>query len=191
MNANHTSIYWRYFGSGKTLSLVKFAYERWLKGQKIYTNFNLSFSKNNERITMLDIKFFEDYTTSKLNFKDAIVLIDEAHVFFDSRNAMMKRNKIFSRFVTQSRKRGVDLCISTQDKSPELFFRSGQVELRLRKLTDYVIFCECIKVKGEKIIVNTVCDRYGAPLKKTITKARPYYKLYDTYELVDFDTHSD
>jgi hypothetical protein len=168
--------------------MVKYAYEKYLKGYKIFTNFGLDFPEGKGEIEKLSLKFFENYNKSGMELLNAVILIDEAHVFFDSRNAMLKRNKIFSKFVTQSRKRSVDLLYTSQDKSPQLFFKSGQVELRLRKLTDYIIFCQCFTHNKEKFIINTVCDRYGIAIKKKIFKADDYYRLYDTNEIIDFDT---
>jgi len=176
-------------GSGKTLSGVKYCYDQYKKGFTIFTNIRLVFPKIKGcgKVVKLDGQFFKDYTASKFNLINAVVFIDEAHVFFDSRNAMMKRNKIFSKFVTQSRKRSVDVLLTTQDKTPQLFLSSGQVELRARKLTDYIIFCQTYKKGKNTYIIQTVCDRYGLAVKKKIFPANPYFSLYDTMEIIDFD----
>jgi len=176
-------------GSGKTLSVVKQLYTRYIKGYDIYTNFGLDFpeDKKHGTVTSLDKQFFSDYTKSEFNIIRSQIAIDEAHVFFDSRNAMMKKNKIFSKFITQSRKRSVDLYYTTQDKSPYHFIQSGQVELRLRKLTDYIIFCESHKIKGKTFIINNIYDRYGCLMNKNIYQGDKYFKLYDTNQIIDFD----
>jgi hypothetical protein len=173
-------------GSGKTLSMVKYMLDMGKKGSELFVNFKLMFPKN-IIVKYLDNKFFSDYTKSKFDIKKSIVAIDECHVYFDSRNAMSKRNKMFSKFVTQSRKRTVNLIFTTQDKNPELFLASGQVELRLRKLTDFIIFCECIKKGGKKFIVQHLCDHYGFEKSRTVYEASPYYPLYDTDEIISFD----
>jgi hypothetical protein len=168
--------------------MIKYAYERFLKGDTIFTNLGLKFSAKNKNIHELDKKFFENYAESKFDIRNALILIDEAHVFVDSRNAMTKKNKLFSKFITQSRKRSVDLLYTTQDKNPEFFLASGQVELRLRKMTDYIVFCESIKVDDEMYIIQKWCDSYGCLIKEPISYlASPFYPLYDTDEIIDFD----
>jgi hypothetical protein len=176
-------------GSGKTLSMVKSAFEKYKKGFTIYTNFKLifPFKKGYGEIINLDMQFFKDYGKSSLNLLNAIILIDEAHVFFDSRNAMLKRNKIFSKFVTQSRKRSVDLYYTTQDNSYESFYSSGQVELRLRKLTDYIVFCEKVIEKDKLFVVQKIYDNSGAVRESDIFTGDKYFPMFDTNEVIVFD----
>lgn len=166
--------------------MIKYAYEKALCGNKIFTNLGLKFPKNCD-VEKLDSTFFKNYAESKFNLLDSVILVDEAHVFYDSRNAMLKRNKIFAKFITQSRKRSVNLCYTTQDKSPLLFLSSGQVDLRLRKLTDYIIYCEKIKHKGHIFIKQSFCDQYGIKLSEEVFDAKPYFNLYDTNEIIDFE----
>lgn len=177
-------------GSGKTLSMTKFLLEMYQGGSDIFSNYKLYFPKSNKgnKIQYLDAKFFSDYTKSKFDIIDSCVAVDEAHVFIDSRNAMLKRNKIFSRFITQSRKRSVNFCYTTQDLNPESFLSSGQVEFRLRKLTDYIVMCEIVKINGVKYAVNQWCNQKGQPIRnKKPYLASPYYRYYNTNEIIDFD----
>lgn len=175
-------------GSGKTLSMVKYMIDKFNKGNNIFSNFGIDFPKRKDaKVTLLNMSFFKDYAASKFNLLNSVIAIDECHVFFDSRNSMLKRNKIFSKFITQSRKRSVDLVYTTQDKSPELFIRSGQVELRLRKLTDYIIFCQTYKKGKNVFIINSYCDKYGIMQQKKVFLGNPYFNKYDTNEIIDFD----
>lgn len=176
-------------GSGKTLSMTRYALEEYKRGKTIFTNYRLEFPKDRlyGKVVKLDMKFFEDYTQSKFELINSVILIDEAHVFFDSRNAMLKKNKIFSKFVTQSRKRSVDLLYTTQDISPEIFKLSGQVELRLRKLTDYIIFCEKYKEKNIVFIKQHVYDSALYERYADIFYGQSFYQYYDTNEIVSLD----
>ena len=173
-------------GSGKTLSMVRFMHEKYKCGRHIFTNFGIKF-KGPENVTMLDMAFFSNYQKSGFNVIDSVVAIDEAHVFIDSRNAMSRKNKLFSKFVTQSRKRSVDLIYTTQDKNPDMFLHSGQVELRLRKLTDYIIFCQCLHKGSQVYIINSYCDSYGIKLKKSVFLGNDYFDCYDTNEIIDIE----
>lgn len=178
-------------GSGKTLSMVKQLYSRFRIGYDIYSNFNLNFSetKKTGKVNYLDSAWFKDYMKSGFDVQQSQIAIDECHVFFDSRNSQLKRNKIFSKFVTQSRKRTVDLYYTTQDKDPYFFLKSGQVELRLRKLTDYIVMCSCHKTRNKRIlIVNEMYDKYGCIMNRKVFDGTPYINLYDTNEIIDFDT---
>lgn len=176
-------------GSGKTISMIKYAYEEYLKGRIIYTNIWLDFpkTKGHGKIVDLDMQFFIDYAKSDFNIQNALVLIDEIHIYFDSRNPMTKRNKIFSKFITQSRKRSVTLVYTTQDENPLTFRMSGQVDLRVRKLTDRVVLCKLIKVGKKEFIHQEFHSINGTLLTKEIVYANPYFHLYDTNQIISFD----
>lgn len=176
-------------GSGKTISAIKYAYEEYLKGRTIYCNLHLFFPKspNGGKVVPLDTKFFIDYATSRFNIMNSIVLIDEAHIYFDSRNALMRKNKIFGKFITQSRKRSVDLVYTTQDENPETFRTTGQVDLRLRKLTDRVILCRIEKIKDKEFVIQDFYNNSGRLLTRQVVYANPYFNLYDTNEIIVFE----
>lgn len=179
-------------GSGKTLSMVKYAYEKYLSGRDIYSNLRLNFpdKKGSGKIEYLNGKFFKDYTTSKFNVRNAVILIDEAHVFLSCRNSMSNTNKIFSRFITQARKRSVDMVYTTQDKSALLFIDSGQVDKNLRRLTDFIVFCNNLNKTfsgGKEYFVQTMHDNYGIKLSMKKFLGNPYFKLFDTNEIISFD----
>jgi hypothetical protein len=65
---------------------------------------------------------------------NALVLIDEAYLWLDSRSSSSKVNKRVSYLVLQSRKRGFDILYAAQVKS--------SVDLRLRDLSELWVFCE-------------------------------------------------
>jgi len=175
-------------GSSKTLSMTELCYKDFIKGSRIFTNYGLRFGKNN-RIEYLTAEFFDDYAKSGLDLNKAFIAIDEAHVFIDSRNSLSKRNKVMMRFVTQSRKRGVTLGYTTQDISVMNFKQHGQVDLRLRKLTDYLVFCRYKKIGSGKnikhISVQDWHDQAGRPLGRKIKDLSYITGKYDTNEIVD------
>jgi hypothetical protein len=112
--------------------------------------------------------------------------MDEAHIFIDSRRAMSARNKVFSQFLTQSRKRSVDLYYTTQDISIYTFFGSGQVDLRLRKLTDYIVICSSVAKGKNHYVINEWYDQSTRKIGTKMFYANPFYPKYDTNEIVDF-----
>lgn len=192
-------------GSGKSLAMtIKLYNDFYKKDRMIYSNYGLRFP-NEDKITALDKQFFEDFKKSDFQIFNCAVAIDEAHVFIDSRRSMSPRNIMFSKFITQSRKREVDLYYTTQDVNVERFMSSGQVEMRLRKLTDEVIFCKTLTIFGDKSkkpetnyehFIDVKKDkmyslqftyRGGLLKKKSCILANKYMKLYDSNEIVDFD----
>lgn len=161
-------------GSGKTLTMMKYAYKKQRKGYKIYSNMSgLSFP--HELVTIEDIKA---YTSSSKQFHKCIFLIDEIHVWIDSRSAGKGRNRIFSYFVTQTRKKNVDLYYTTQ------FPR--QTDIRIRMNTDM-----CVKNKSKSLV-------YKTPTSKPIVKVNfmPEGTEYAVHtwifnEIIEFDTDTD
>jgi thymidine kinase len=96
-------------GSGKTLSMVRLAYSLHLKGYTIYSNFKLFFPF--EYFTLQDIL---SYAENSQNFTNTVFLIDEAHIFMDSRRSASARNLALSYFILQTRKQNVWLFFTTQ-----------------------------------------------------------------------------
>lgn len=94
---------------------------------------------------------------------------------------MSKRNRLWSYFINQTRKRDVDLYFTTQ------FFR--QVELRLRENTEYFIFPQVIK-QHNAIIINNKIYSYENTLKLIGVErfvGNDYFNVYDTDEIISFD----
>ena len=157
---------------GKTISMVAFAHKYFLQGSTIYANLGLKFKF--EPLRMADISNCDH------DFNNALLAIDEIHLFMDSRQSMTKNSRIISYFITQSRKRNLVLVYTTQ--------QSGQVDKRLRANTDYFIKCDNLSPKDAKkdvFIKMTINDMMGHQVIK-IFKADPYFELYDTHQVIDF-----
>lgn len=115
-------------GSGKTASMTRFLYAKYRQGYKIYSNYTLNFP--HEKYTLKDI---EGYAHSNKKFENSIFAVDEIHVYLDSRVSGRKINRVFSYFVTQTRKKDIDLYYTTQ------FPR--QVDIRMKIHTDMCVTC--------------------------------------------------
>jgi len=117
------------------------------------------------------------------DLQNCVILVDEIHILFDSRDSFTKRNKMGSYFVLQTRKRNVVFFGTTQTYK--------QCEKRIRENADFIVRCERLKKKG----VKTDWFRYrvydglsGAFVKKFQLQGSKYYGLYDTTEAItDFD----
>jgi hypothetical protein len=157
-------------GSGKTLSMVLEAYRYHEQGYTILSNLGLSFPHQT-----YDGKTIESYASDKNPLKNAVILVDEAHVLLDSRSSQTKRNRIVSYFILQTRKRNVHLLYTTQS--------FHQVEKRLRDQSDYVIECSFDKLSER--VMQRINDRATGRTIKGVFDAKPVYDLYDTNLIID------
>ena len=87
-------------GSGKTLAMTYEAWKYYRQGFKVYSNYNLSFPH-----TKLTKAVFDGMIAHKEQLQDAVLCLDEIHVWLDSRSSMQKKNKVITYFILQTRKR--------------------------------------------------------------------------------------
>lgn len=172
-------------GSGKTLIMAKDLKEENSKGKIIYSNFHINSKavKYPKNLNLIDEKFLKEYSNFKLY--NCCVYLDEIYIYIDSRvSGSSKRNRIFSYFINQTRKRNVSLIYSAQ--------LLNSVDLRLRRQTEIFILPKCIVLDGEKVIVADIVKPVGFSdqIKKIGEMrflAKDYYDVYDTDEIISFD----
>lgn len=164
-------------GSGKTITMVKDAFLNYKKGWIIYRNFNASFGNfiDNEEIINLD---------KHSTIQNALLMIDEIQIFFDSRQSMRKKNIQFSNFIQQVRKRNLIILCTTQ--------YSNTIDLRLRQHLDILAtpyhfksldVCEVTYTDLTSIESNFFMDTIPKSIK-VVFDCKPIYKLYDTNEMI-------
>lgn len=169
-------------GRGKTLTMVKDAFQFKKDGYNILSNIKLSFGKhiNNDDILLLN-------KDSDIN--NCVLIIDEIQIFFDSRNSMRKQNISFSNFVQQIRKRNIIVLATTQ--------YSNTIDLRLRQHLDIIAYPNFIKkfnvcevtyidltrLEDNFLIVNEE-DKLKPKQIKVVYDARDVFKLYNTNEMI-------
>ncbi len=162
-------------GGGKTASLVKEVYIKYLSGRKIFSNIKLNFP-----YTHVSQEDLLEMASGGFNLQDGVLVLDEIHIYLDSRTSMSKENRVITYFALQTRKVGVDLYYTTQ--------YINQVDLRLRNLTNALIECytqENSETK-EKYTLNVIRMRKINKVitKKIIFQTSKVYNLYNTYEVV-------
>lgn len=170
-------------GSGKTLLLVRKAYEGYLKGKKIYSNVALSFP-----FSLID---YNDIINCK--YENAIVLIDEAHQLLPSRRSMSDINiNICDGFLSMVRKKGLDIWASTQTQR--------KIDIRFREESDYIYLCEkwaflnnkwinvseSVDLTKETPITISVmaCQTFSGSIIKLSFSGNCLYGLYDTKQII-------
>ena len=158
--------------------MVKEALLNYRRKRKIVSNFKLTFPKIKGcyKPELLNMSFIKDF---KEQLYDIALFIDEIYVYIDSRNSVSKRNRVWSYFFNQTRKRGVDLFYSTQ------FLH--QVDKRLRNNTELYIFPSIITHEEEMYIKIKIAKGNMKIFKTFCFKAKEYFNLYDTDEIIDLD----
>ena len=171
-------------GSGKTLFVCKEAFCAYKQGRKVYSNFKLNFPH--------EILRFDDVINTKL--EKCTVIIDECHLWggFSARQSMSKRNQAMIHFISQVRKRGNDLFLTTQ------LPRNLDVVSR-ENCSVYIFMSKKVFKNGVWIDAVEGCD-YPPELPVMITQevlhlgtektftmtfeANKYFGLYDTQEVI-------
>ena len=186
--------------SGKTLSMTIEAYKKYLQGYKIYSNYHLNFPHT--PYTVDDLMMFAE---SGMYFGNSIFLIDEIHIWFDSRASGKKRNIIFSYFLNQSSKNDIDIYYTSQF--------SRQVEIRMRLNTEIVVESATRVVlwknpdskpiilenyrpkphdyKTVAYVTNKITKFSDTGMDKVsvrMYKGNKYFKLYDTRQVIKQQT---
>jgi len=177
-------------GSGKTLSMVFFAYHYQKQGKKILSNFRVRFP--HRIITKKDIIEYGKGCSKEL--EDTLICLDEVQIMLDSRLHAKKGNRLISYMLLQSRKRSVDWFYTTQ--------QFHNVEKRLRENTDLIIECSPTYTKeaGKKKVLQSVrlsfINYHGRDVFSPIQAIdlipnKDLYELYDTYQIIDYSGDDD
>ena len=161
MNNSLVLIYGR-IGNGKTLYLV---YKATRLKNPIYSNFLL----NLDNFHALHIYDFPDLPNN------VNVFIDEGYVLSDSRTSMSKLNRYMSYIYNQSRKKGLNIFLTTQLESA--------IDFRFRDQATHTV--RCIKRKSG-FIYRIKNETNGVIRRKFLSneKAKPYFDIYNTLEIV-------
>ncbi|KXH75943.1 MAG: hypothetical protein AM326_08240 [Candidatus Thorarchaeota archaeon SMTZ-45] len=149
-------------GAGKTLSLTYFAYLNYLRGVKVYSNYHLNFPY----IPVTSIEDIED-------MKEGFFAGDELWLWMDSRASGSKKNKAISSILLKSRKRGVQICYTTQS--------FGQIDNRIRNITDFIA-CPFMSPKEQWCKVLILSRATMNKVKWLKFKTAEIFPLYDTTE---------
>jgi len=95
-------------GNGKTMAMTYFGYQAHKKGKEVFSNYHTTFS---QPYTMNHlIQLFKDQ-----NLSNVVILIDEAQVYLSNQGVKKGVLKeLIGLFVAQTRKRKVDIYLTTQ-----------------------------------------------------------------------------
>jgi hypothetical protein len=149
-------------GAGKTLSMTRAGAAAFAAGQRIYANYDTVFAEPIESIKHL------------FQLRDAVLMLDELQSILDSRE--FKNNAGITQWILIVRKLGLSILYTTQ------FL--GQVDLRVRHVTEYVYCCEKASLYGFPATKQTVVKwrgEGGQVIRTSVFAHSPQlYALYDT-----------
>jgi predicted peroxiredoxin len=100
------------------------------------TELNIRDSTGKNIVTKFDTDYFIAHVLDH-EMEDCILLLDEAYLYIDSRSGQSKMNKLFSYFIAQTRKRGVEMFVCVQ--------HIDLVDKRLRRAVDERATCKYLK----------------------------------------------
>jgi len=179
MNNSKIILYTGRRGAGKTLTMVRDAYKYYLNNWKIITNMtSLVFGEKMEGEEILKID-------KSSNLNNCILVFDEIQIYFDSRSFGSKKNKTFSNFIQQIRKRNIILLVTTQ--------YLNTIEKRLRQHIDIEVYPDYIEkypiCKATYIDITSLENNILETLKEpksttTIYDPLPIFKLFKTEEII-------
>lgn len=181
--------------SGKTLLGVKLLKDEYDKDSSVKIIANLQLKGMKYYKVSLD----QLISLSKRDpefFNNSLLFIDELHNVVDARRSSSALNTEYTQFITQVGKLNCTLVYTSQ------VFQS-QIDVRIRELTDFIIFCNRVDSQGQLIIsrkriVDTpifiqatglIRQHGGASWVpfKFVFDPKAYFGLYNTKELVLLD----
>lgn len=150
-------------GSGKTLSLTYFAYRSYLKGRKIFSNY--------ESLVFADkiIRSIDDLE----NMRSGFASLDELWLWIDSRLSMTLKNRVGSMILIKSRKRDLDVGFTTQHWM--------QIDNRIRNVTDFLVMPE-LSENETQCRIKILSYPYLTTVKTIVFRTEPFMKMYDHTE---------
>jgi hypothetical protein len=189
---------------GKTVSMVRFAYEEGLKGKKIISNIHLNFPENinveymKSSVLIEFIKvYYENSEMLKHKFFNTVVIADELVNVISSRKASSNLNEMITNWCMMISKLQAHLVYSFQMET--------QIDIRLRNVTNKIVTCfrfgksngkwsmidpESRTTTEEIQIVQISLNDYGLLGKKLKAESfdpKPFFNMYDTFEMTLLD----
>jgi len=151
-------------GAGKTLSAsILGLYVHKFTGLPLYSNYDL---QGATRIrSMADIWALDS----------AILLWDELWLTMDSR--LWENNVALTRFINQTRKKSLLIIYTSQ--------HINQVELRVRKATDVLIYCRRTPAGHWLQFIDYQYLQMGKRYLLPLENAKKFYGVYDTFEVLE------
>jgi hypothetical protein len=182
-------------GAGKSVVLTHHGYKAHCRGEVVYANYHLSFP--HKRLNLKEI------VKGLPLLRDATILLDEAQNTVSARSFMSSNNLMFSKFVKQTRKAGIDLFCATQQAIgididirrnlhvletvyPYRLVTNSDGARTMRKATLWEIENRHVdRIVIKKTLYWAEESDKPAPIKWSVLDPTKYFKMYDTRETFD------
>lgn len=151
-------------GSGKTLFLVYLAYKN--PDIPVFANF---------RINLKNCELIEPKDLIGMEYEKALILLDEAYTWLESRVSSSKLNRYVSYILFQSRKRGLDFIITAQLLST--------IDIRFKDLCDIYFYAERVR-EGFRYTMLSKDLRMKTFILPYKFAEKKLFGIYNTYEVV-------
>ena len=169
-------------GSGKTAFITKLLVDNYSNDRKVYSNYSL-FGIDYQKITFDNkrnknaIDILKVISENPDYFNNSIMLFDEIHIYFDSRDFMRQNNRIIQNFFSQLRKRNILLLATTQ--------YILHLDVRIRRQALAVFQMTNLKDGIFRVDVHEIDGYYTSFIRTELVNLKDYFKYYDTNELVE------
>ncbi|HEY8362379.1 MAG TPA: ATP-binding protein [Tissierellaceae bacterium] len=169
-------------GSGKTAFITKLLVDNYSPDKKVYSNYTL-FGIDHEKITFDNkknknsIDILEVIRDNPDYFNNSIMLLDEIHIYFDSRDYMRQNNRVIQNFFSQLRKRNILLLATTQ--------YILHLDIRIRRQALAVFQMTNLKDGIFRVDVHEIDGYYTNFIRTELVNLINYFKYYDTNELIE------
>lgn len=169
-------------GSGKTAFITKLLIDNYSSDRKVYSNYSL-FGIDYEKITFDNkrnknaIDILKVISENPDYFNHSIMLLDEIHIYFDSRDFMKQNNRIIQNFFSQLRKRNILLLATTQ--------YILHLDIRIRRQALAVFQMTNLKDGIFRVEVHEIDGYYTNFIRTELVNLNDYFKYYDTNELIE------
>ena len=169
-------------GSGKTAFITKLLIDNYSSDRKVYSNYSL-FGIDYEKITFDNkrnknaIDILKVISENPGYFNNSIMLLDEIHIYFDSRDFMKQNNRIIQNFFSQLRKRNILLLATTQ--------YILHLDIRIRRQALAVFQMTNLKDGIFRVEVHEIDGYYTNFIRTELVNLNDYFKYYDTNELIE------
>jgi len=169
-------------GSGKTAFITKLLVDNYSSDKKVYSNYSL-FDINYEKITFDNkrnknaIDILQVISDNPNYFNNSIMLLDEIHLYFDSRDFMKTNNRIIQNFFSQLRKRNILLLATTQ--------YILHLDIRIRRQALAVFQMTNLRDGIFQVDVHEIDGYFTRFIKSELVNLNDYFKYYNTNELIE------
>lgn len=169
-------------GSGKTAFITKLLVDNYTSDKRVYSNYSL-FGIDYQKITFDSKKNKNSIDILKVisenpdYFNNSIMLLDEIHIYFDSRDYMRQNNRVIQNFFSQLRKRNILLLATTQ--------YILHLDVRIRRQALAVFQMANLKDGIFRVDVHEIDGYYTNFIRTELVNLKDYFKYYDTNELIE------